>query len=100
MSLRTKLLLSFLVLVAALGVWSARGLYQLGEVSERIISNNYDSIVAAQDMKESLERQDSAVLFALLGETERAENQVREHRLRFDRALARASNNITEPGEA
>lgn len=103
MSLRTKLLLSFLVLVAALvalGVWSARGLYQLGEVSERIISNNYDSVVAAQDMKESLERQDSALLFAILGETERAENQVREYRLRFDRALARASNNITEPGEA
>jgi PAS domain S-box-containing protein len=102
MSLRAKLLLGYLVFVAALvvlGGWSVWHLREMGGVSRRIISNNYDSVVAAQDMKESLERQDSAALFALLGQRERALNQLREHRERFDRAFNKAANNITEPGE-
>jgi len=102
MNLRTKLLLSYLVFVAALvvlGGWSAWRLREMGGVSRRIISNNYDSVVAAQEMKESLERQDSAALFALLGARERAIAQLREHRARFDANLQKAANNITETGE-
>ena len=52
MSLRTKLLLGYLVFVAALvvlGAWSAWRLREMGGVSRRIISNNYDSVVAAQE---------------------------------------------------
>jgi len=71
----------------------------MSAVSGRIISENYDSVVAAQDMKESLERQDSAALFDLLGQHERARRQNAEHRLRFDRAVDRAAGNITERGE-
>ena len=102
MSLRTKLLLSYLIFVAALvvlGGWSAWRLREMGDVSRRIISNNYDSVVAAQDMKESLERQDSAALFALLGAREKAIGQLREHRARFDADFKKAENNITEVGE-
>src|SRR3982751_1386452 len=102
MNLRTKLLLGYLVFVAALvvlGGWSAWRLREMGNVSRRIISNNYDSVIAAQEMKESLERQDSAALFALLGARERAVAQVREHRLRFDMNFQKAANNITEAGE-
>src|SRR5215204_4040996 len=102
MSLRTKLLISYLVFVAALvvlGGWSAWRLREMGGVSRRIISNNYDSVVAAQDMKESLERQDSAALFFLLGQRNKAERQLRGHRARFDAALEKAANNITEQGE-
>jgi len=102
MRLRLKLLLGYLIFVVALvvlGGWSAWHLREMGGVSRRIISNNYDSVVAAQDMKESLERQDSAALFALLGQRERALIQLREHRGRFDRAFDKAANNITEPGE-
>src|SRR5215210_9463741 len=102
MNLRTKLLVSYLVFIAALvalGGWSAWRLREMGGVSRRIIVNNYDSVVAAQDMKESLERQDSAALFALLGARERAITQLGEHRARFDAAFRRAANNITEPGE-
>ena len=79
MNLRTKLLVGYLIFVAALvvlGGWSAWRLREMGAVSGRIISNNYDSVVAAQDMKESLERQDSAALFALQGEHERARDQL------------------------
>jgi NtrC-family two-component system sensor histidine kinase KinB len=102
MSLRTKLLLSYLIFVAALvvlGGWSALRLREMGSVSRRIISNNYDSVVAAQEMKESLERQDSAALFALLGARDKAKAQLREHRERFDANFQKAANNITELGE-
>ena len=102
MSLRTKLLLSYLIFIAALvvlGGWSAWRLRDMGSVSRRIISNNYDSVVAAQEMKESLERQDSAALFALLGAHDKAMVQLREHRARFDTNFQKAANNITEIGE-
>ena len=102
MSLRTKLLISYLVFIAALvvlGGWSALRLREMGGVSRRIIANNYDSVVAAQQMKESLERQDSAAVFALLGARERAIEQMREHRARFDANFQKAANNITEVGE-
>jgi PAS domain S-box-containing protein len=103
MNLRTKLLGGYLIFVAAimaLGGWSAWRLNEMGDVSRRIIANNYDSVVAAQDMKESLERQDSAALFALQGESERAARQLGEHRQKFDAAFDKAANNITEPGES
>jgi two-component system, NtrC family, sensor histidine kinase KinB len=102
MRLRTKLLLGYAGFVLALGVlgaWSARTLNQMSAVSGRIIAENYDSVVAAQDMKESLERQDSAALFDLLGQRDRARRQAAEHRARFDAALAKAAANITEAGE-
>jgi NtrC-family two-component system sensor histidine kinase KinB len=102
MSLRTKLFAGYLIFVAALvvlGGWSAWRLREMGGVSRRIIANNYDSVVAAEDMKESLERQDSAALFFLIGQREKAERQLREHRARFDSAFQKAANNITEPGE-
>jgi len=102
MNLRNKLLFSYLIFVAALvvlGGWSAWRLREMGGVSRRIISNNYDSVVAAQEMKESLERQDSAALFVLLGAREKAVAQLREHRGRFDANFDKAANNITEIGE-
>jgi PAS domain S-box-containing protein len=102
MNLRAKLLAGygvFIVALVALGAWSAWRLHDMSKVSRRIISENYDSVVAAQEMKESLERQDSAALFALLGARERALGQLREHRARFDQNFQKAANNITEPGE-
>lgn len=103
MSLRVKLLIGYSVFIAALvvlGAWSAWRLHDMGKVSRRIISENYDSVVAAEEMKESLERQDSAALFALLGAREKALAQLREHRARFDANFQKAANNITELGEA
>ncbi len=102
MKLRTKLLLGysgFILALGVLGAWSARTLNQMSAVSGRIISENYDSVVAAQNMKESLERQDSAAVFELLGQHERATRQAAEHRQKFDAAFARAESNITEIGE-
>lgn len=102
MSLRLKLLGGYLLFVLALlvlGGWSAWRLHELGGVARLILAENYDSVVAAQEMKESLERQDSGAVVALLGQSERAGRQIREQRVRFDAAFARAASNITEPGE-
>jgi PAS domain S-box-containing protein len=102
MTLRTKLLGGYLVFVAALivlGGWSAWRLREMGGVSRNILANNYDSVVAAQGMRESLDRQGSAVLFALLGRPQPALSQLAEERKRFDAHFQRAANNITEPNE-
>ena len=103
MNLRTKLLLGYSIFVAALlalGGWSAWRMREMSGVTRQILSHNYDSVVAAQDMKESLERQDSAAVFFLLGQQQRAQAQFQEHRQRFDAAFEKAAHNITEPGEA
>jgi PAS domain S-box-containing protein len=102
MRLRTKLLLGyagFVLALGTLGAWSARTLSQMSAVSGLIIAQNYDSVVAAQDMKESLERQDSAAQFDLLGEHDRARRQLVTHRALFDAAFEKAAANITEVGE-
>jgi two-component system, NtrC family, sensor histidine kinase KinB len=103
MNLRNKLLIGYLVFVSALlalGGWSVWRFRELSHLTRLIMSENYDSVVVAQEMKESLERQDSAVVMTLLGRDERAYAQLREHRERFDAALKKAANNITEPGES
>jgi signal transduction histidine kinase len=102
LTLRRSLLLGYLAFVlaiAALGAWSSWQLLRLSRVPRRIIAENYDSVVAAKDMKESLERMDSAALFLMLGRLDRAGPQLAEHRPRFDAAFERAAHNITEPGE-
>jgi PAS domain S-box-containing protein len=102
MTLRGKILLGYLLFLAlfvaanALGAWR---LHAMADVSRRIIAENYDSVVAAQEMKERLERQDSATAFLMLNRRDIAERQMRENRNIFDAALDRAARNITEPGE-
>ena len=101
-SLRTRLLAGYLVFIGALAVLGGLSVWRLeevGAVAHRILSENYESVVAAQNMKESLERQDSAALFALLGRRELAVRQLKDHRQRFDAAFERAAHNLTEPGE-
>lgn len=103
MSLRARLLTGYAIFIAALvalAAWSAWRLHDMGKVSRRIISENYDSVLAAQEMKESLERQHSAALFVLLGARERGLAQLREHRARFDQSFNTAAHNITELGES
>ncbi len=103
MTLRIKLLLSFSLFIAALlglGIWSAMRLSAMGENSRLIIANNFDSVIAAQEMKESLERQDSDALFIIVNQRERALKLLPQHRQQFDAAYEKAARNITEPGEA
>ena len=102
MSLRFRLIGLFVALLAALaglGAWSAWRLWDMGAVASHIVADNYESVQAAQRMKDSVERQDAAVLLAMAGARNAATSQLADHRQRFGAALAAAAANITEPGE-
>jgi len=101
-TLRRQLLLATAPLalaVALLGALAVRTVTSLGRTSDAILADNYRSVLAAQRMKEALERIDSAALFAASGEPVRARAQVEEQTGIFDRELRVTEQNITEPGE-
>jgi len=102
-SLRTKLLLALLPLLVALGVAVIAGgltTTALGKSSRRIFDDNYRSVLAAQRMKESIERMDSAAMFAVAGRPEAGTEQAAQSSKRFEDELRVEEMNITEPGEA
>jgi signal transduction histidine kinase len=101
-TLRRKLLLAQAPLAAVLAVLGAvalRTLSELGHSSERILQANYRSVLAAQRMKESLERIDSAAAFRALGRPDLSDAQAAPDLKRFDDELRVQEQNITEPGE-
>lgn len=101
-SLRYKLLLSYAILVLGIllvGGWSVSNFAVLGRSVRRIMADNYRSVLDAQVMKETLERQDSAMLFLLAGHPEKARPQCLENRRLFLEHFQDAAANITEPGE-
>ena len=57
------------------------------------------SVVAAHNMKETLERQDSAATFFLAGQVQKARAQYQANRPLFWEAYQVEAHNITEPGE-
>jgi NtrC-family two-component system sensor histidine kinase KinB len=96
--LRSKLLLAQLPLVTALlliGTAGSRVTSALGQASDNILRDNYRSVLAAQRMKESLERIDSAALFFIAGQPADAS----AHKKRFEDELHVQESNITEAGE-
>lgn len=102
-SLRRKLLLSYAVLALGVlvgGLWSIYHFDTLGRSVRRILSNNYRSVLYAQTMKESLERQDSAMTFHAIGQEDRALPQYEENQRRFSENYTQASKNVTEVGES
>lgn len=103
MKFRSKLLLAQAPLVLALLVIAAAAgamTQSLGRGAQRILADNYRSVLAAERMKEAIERIDSGALFAVAGEPERGLAQAREHASRFEEELRAQEANITEPGEA
>ncbi|MBN1459600.1 MAG: HAMP domain-containing protein, partial [Armatimonadetes bacterium] len=67
--------------------------------TDAILRENYRSILAAENMVDALERQDSGVLLLLSGDTERGLSQFRDNEAVFLEWLARAKDNITIQGE-
>jgi two-component system, NtrC family, sensor histidine kinase KinB len=100
--LRGKLLLAQLPLglaLVALGILSVAAVSQISRHLQLILQDNYRSVLAAQRMKEAIERLDSAALFIPLGKRDLARQQIKENRQRFEAELKIQENNITEPGE-
>jgi signal transduction histidine kinase/HAMP domain-containing protein len=101
-TLRTRLLLAqgpLALALALVGVMAVATLADLGKSGQRILADNYRSVLAAQRMKEAIERIDSAALFLVIGEDARGLRQAAENRPRFESELQVEEQNITEPGE-
>ncbi|PQV62794.1 PAS fold [Abditibacterium utsteinense] len=101
-SLRTQLLASHLALVALMALvmlGAVANFLRLGGSIDRILRDNYQSVIAAQTMKESLERQDSAATFFIAGQSAKARAQFAQHVPVFEKAMAFERSNITERGE-
>jgi NtrC-family two-component system sensor histidine kinase KinB len=102
MSFRSKLILAQAPLALAMmatGLFSLDTFSTMGRRSQEILTENYKSVVAAQGMKESVERMDRGALMRLTGEGDEWKRQSAEHRRRFETHLAVQEANITEPGE-
>ncbi len=102
MTLKTKLVLAqvpLAVALALLGLFSGFVTDRLGQEATRILDDNYRSVLAAQRMKEALERLDSQALVALAGRASDVAG-LGHHRRVFDEELKAEEENITEPGEA
>ncbi len=100
--LRVQLFVSHLALAGlmlAVMIGAVVSFFHLGRSIDRILKDNYASVIVAQDMKETLERQDSAATFYLEGRVREAREQYRLNRPLFEKAYSYETHNITEPGE-
>jgi NtrC-family two-component system sensor histidine kinase KinB len=103
MTLKKKILLGYGVAFALMGLvvaWAVLNLVSLGKATDAILRENYWSILAAENMVDTLERQDSAILMMFLNDTRKGISQFRENEALFLQWLARAKDNLTIEGEA
>ncbi len=97
-TLRVRFLIGvapLLAILVGLGLWAVFMFSRLGGNIEVILKENYRSVLAAQEMKDALERMDSALLFAIGGQGSRGREQFAENRPRFEENFERERQNIT-----
>jgi NtrC-family two-component system sensor histidine kinase KinB len=100
--IRHKLTLAFaglFAIVAVIGLLTIAHINDLGQAIDVILRENYRSVIACQEMKESLERIDSGSLFSFAGRADEGQKLVDENIRRFEKSLAAELGNITMPGE-
>lgn len=101
-TLRTKILLGYgtsLFIVAIILALAVVLLLRLGRASDAILQENYVSTLAAENMINDIERQDSGVLLILLHFKELGFKELGDGEVSFLQWLGRAKDNITVPGE-
>jgi signal transduction histidine kinase len=101
-TLRWKLALALAPLALAMLITSIAGgafLTRLGQSSERVLQENYRSVLALQRMMESLQQLDSSALLHASGRPELEAATAAGHRRRFEHELRVQQGNITEAGE-
>ena len=101
-SIRHKLALGFLgllAMIAVIGVLTINQIDQLGNAIDIILKQNYKSVTACQEMKETLEKMDSGILFSFAGHHETGIRNIRDNERQFRKALKVELGNITLPGE-
>ena len=75
-------------------------IFELGSASQAILRENYESILASENMLGAIERQDSSIILRLFKKTDETLQQFKENEGVFYQWLARAKDNITIQGEA
>jgi signal transduction histidine kinase len=103
LGLRQKISLGFsalLIIIIVIGTQSILHLSKLGASIDVILRENYQSVIACQQMKEALERIDSGLLFTLLGDGRQGEELILKNEDVFEKALEVELNTITLPGES
>jgi signal transduction histidine kinase/HAMP domain-containing protein len=86
--------------LAAVSLLALATLHRLAAGSRAVLKDNFESVLAVERMKESLERLDSAALLLLAGEKEKGLALAEEHQALFETALQEEEGNVTEAGEA
>ncbi|MEW6079633.1 MAG: ATP-binding protein [Thermodesulfobacteriota bacterium] len=100
--IRQKLTLGFgglLAVIVIVGALTMVQIEELGQAIDMILRENYRSVAACQEMKESLERMDSGTLFTLAGNEQEGNRLIKEYASRFRSALDVELGNVTLPGE-
>jgi len=82
------------------GLVALNTLDTLGQSSQLILRDNFRSVLAAQRMKDAVERVDSAAAFRAAGRPDKADEQAPANIRAFETQLEAQERNITEPGEA
>ncbi len=88
-----------LAVVVALGLLTMKQITELGKAIDVILKENYRSVVACQEMKESLERVDNGILLTLVGDDANGKQLIEGYIPKFNAALDVETNNITLVGE-
>lgn len=101
MDLRTRILVGYgylvsLVVISAIA--AALGFHHLGSRLSEVLDANFASVRWSMEMVEALERQDSALLSALLGD-EGSNQDISDSDSAFLAALGKARANVTEDRE-
>jgi NtrC-family two-component system sensor histidine kinase KinB len=103
MTIKKKILIGYGVAFVLMGMvfgWAVKNLVSLSRASRAILQENYRSILAAENMVNAIERQDSGILMLVLGKGEEGAAQFKENDAAFLQWLTRAKDNITINGEA
>ncbi|HXA10290.1 MAG TPA: ATP-binding protein [Chthoniobacterales bacterium] len=88
------------ILLIAMGLYAVTLFTNLGNRVDVILRENFRSVLAGQQMKETAERMDSALSFSLVGEEERGRKLYAQNLPGFRENLRIELDNITLPGEA
>ncbi len=88
------------ILLIAMGLYAVTLFTNLGNRVDVILRENFRSVLAGQQMKETAERMDSALFFSLVGEEERGRKLYAQNLPGFRENLRIELDNITLPGEA
>jgi len=104
LKLKTLFLLGYILLGAVVLLLGATGIYfieKLSQTPDKILMDNYGSIIAAQNMIDELDNMDNAVIIYVSGKPDKniADSLFKAAKDSYYANLTKCENNITETGE-